>query len=206
MKKIAGLLISSTILLSACGAGSTVPTPTTSPTPLITSSSTLSSTPIATPPPSGQTSLNCLQGNWSSDSSALTTYMRNTLPDMSPTVTNGSMEISFSGNNFTQGSSSLTVAASRPEMNMVITMSGTVSGTLTHTAPGQVTFRSTGTGGMRADSITVNGQPFIDAPIEFGDLLMGQQTQGSYQCNGNNLTLMLSLGDGRTATMMYTRR
>lgn len=208
MKKISILLLSSAMLLTACG--NTTPTPppslntpnsTTTPT---SPTSGISSTamPIATLPTG-----NCLQGAWSIDRTGLTTYVRNVMSlDMNPSVREGSINITFNGNNFIQEIPRMIVTNEVSDMTMEMTMSGIIRGPFVETAPGSLTFQSDGTGNTKLENITINGQPFTDAPVDMGDLFIDQNTITNYQCSGNTLNLIFPVEGTRTATMTLTRR
>lgn len=194
MKKLSVLILTSAVFLSACGNSNVMTNPGNNSNGIL-------------PPPLAGSPTNCLQGNWSSDSTALTAYMRSIMTEVSPTVTAGSIDMSFNGNNFVQSVPSLTVNSSMDGITLSMTMSGAVRGTFQEVSPGSIKLRSDGTSTMRLDSATLNGQPFTSAPIEMGDLFVGQNdTSATYQCGGNTLTIAFRVDDTRTATMVLQKR
>ncbi|MBI4836495.1 MAG: hypothetical protein HY817_04520 [Candidatus Abawacabacteria bacterium] len=146
----------------------------------------------------------CPQGTWLASADSLTNYMRGVIITMQPTVTSGSMQMSFNNGRFTQETGSMVVKSNIGDQTMEMKMVGGTNGTYSEVAPGQLQLTSDGTGTTRVESVTINGQPFTNAPIDMSGMFIGQQSALTYQCAGNTLTLNFNVAD-RQAAMVLTR-
>lgn len=147
----------------------------------------------------------CLQGQWVMNLESLQILMATLLPLPNFHVQEGSMAMSFSGENYTYASENFVLRMdTKPGEYFEGAATFTAVGTFT-TANGEIIFKNTtNTQNITSWGSFINGE-YIEVPGGAPQISFGFPGSGPYTCNGDSLTVGTAGTANTPVPMVFTR-
>jgi hypothetical protein len=162
-------------------------------------------TAVATTEPVDSTDDSCLQGQWVMNLESLQILMATLLPLPNFHIQEGSMAMSFSGENYTYASENFVLRMdTKPGEYFEGAATFTAVGTYT-TANGEIIFNNTtNTQNITSWRSFINGE-YTEVPGGAPQISFGFPGSGPYTCNGDSLTVGTAGTANTPVPMVFTR-